>query len=261
MSEKSDPRMSQPYYENWPPEKIIPPSVAAAPSSYVQYLSFPESSPVHLVPPLTPHMTLGLQAKPQSTRGHERRMEMSPGPHDTSLDDTTRFGSRPGSSHSAPMLDVSIDHHYEFDTRTPTDEDMNLAGIKDGILPRQWNRPYLGGYDAHGQGELGAAARLARSEKRVFSDSEIYSPVFPRGRPAGMEEGVDVSARVRAMKQEFRVYKEELEAKEKEDKTRFGDEDIDEVLRKKSSSSSSPSMMGGVDAAAAAAAMKLESLI
>ena len=51
------------------------------------------------------------------------------------------------------------------------------------------------------------AARLARSEKRVFSDSEIYSPVFPRGRPPGEPEGrkgaaapADVSARVRAMK-------------------------------------------------------------
>ena len=55
--------------------------------------------------------------------------------------------------------------------------------------------------------ELSAAARLARSEKRVFSDSEIYSPVFPRGRPPGeLEKGAggaapaDVSARVRAMK-------------------------------------------------------------
>ena len=32
-------------------------------------------------------------------------------------------GSRPGSSHSAPMLDLSIDRHYEFDAaRTPTDD-------------------------------------------------------------------------------------------------------------------------------------------
>ena len=32
-------------------------------------------------------------------------------------------GSRPGSAHSAPMLDLSIDRHYEFDAaRTPTDD-------------------------------------------------------------------------------------------------------------------------------------------
>ena len=29
--------------------------------------------------------------------------------------------SRPGSAHSAPLLDLSIDRHYEFDSaRTPT---------------------------------------------------------------------------------------------------------------------------------------------
>ena len=60
-------------------------------------------------------------------------------------------GSRPGSSHSAPGAhDVSIDHHYEFDTRTPTDDLLltpaDLAASVKAALPRQWNRPYLG-YD------------------------------------------------------------------------------------------------------------------
>merc|ERR1719361_2089266 len=91
--------------------------------------------------------------------------------------------SRPGSSHSAPMLDLSIDRHYEFDAaRTPTDD---LGHISDSPvaaqLPRNWNRPYLG-YNPRVDRELGSAAELARSDQRVFSDSEIYSPVFPRGR-------------------------------------------------------------------------------
>ena len=38
-------------------------------------------------------------------------------------------GSRPGSSHSAPMLDLSIDRHYEFDAaRTPTDDLGHISG-------------------------------------------------------------------------------------------------------------------------------------
>ncbi len=53
--------------------------------------------------------------------------------------------------------------------------------------------------------ELGRAAQLAKGE-RVFSDSEIYSPVFPRGKPeqvAAAEE--EVLERVKAMKREFKV--------------------------------------------------------
>ena len=39
-------------------------------------------------------------------------------------------GSRPGSSHSAPMLDLSIDRHYEFDAaRTPTDDLGHVSGM------------------------------------------------------------------------------------------------------------------------------------
>ena len=50
-------------------------------------------------------------------------MQLPPGMlHETTMfDHGTRplsgLGSRPGSSHSAPLHDVSIDHHYEFDTR------------------------------------------------------------------------------------------------------------------------------------------------
>ena len=65
--------------------------------------------------------------------------------------------------------------------------------------------------------ELGSAAELARSEQRVFSDSEIYSPVFPRGRPlptGGFGDPASaaaeaVSARVEAMRKEFAEYQRE----------------------------------------------------
>ena len=82
-------------------------------------------------------------------------------------------------------------------------------------LPRNWNRPYLG-YNPRVDRELGSAAELARSE-RVFSDSEIYSPVFPRGRPSPTKGNADsgsaaaeaVSARVEAMRKEFAEYQRE----------------------------------------------------
>ena len=82
-------------------------------------------------------------------------------------------------------------------------------------LPRNWNRPYLG-YNPRVDRELGSAAELARSE-RVFSDSEIYSPVFPRGRPSPTKGNTDsgsaaaeaVSARVEAMRKEFAEYQRE----------------------------------------------------
>merc|ERR1719361_1789102 len=126
--------------------------------------------------------------------------------------------SRPGSSHSAPMLDLSIDRHYEFDAaRTPTDD---LGHISDSPvaaqLPRNWNRPYLG-YNPRVDRELGSAAELARRDQRVFSDSEISSPVFPRGRPSPAKGSGDsgsaaaeaVSARVEAMRKEFAEYQRE----------------------------------------------------
>ena len=170
-----------------------------------------------IVPPLTPHQTLGLPAKPQ-TAGQRRLSQQHSQATPTDLGGTgtptdldtppSRLGSRPGSAHSAPMLDVSIDRHYEFDTRTPTGE-LDLKGIGEA-LPRQWNRPYLGYNPRLREREMGRAAQLARTE-RVFSDSEIYSPVFPRGRPPAEDPPAEeeVSARVRAMKKEFKEYREQ----------------------------------------------------
>merc|ERR1711953_1129152 len=128
-------------------------------------------------------------------------------------------GSRPGSAHSAPLLDLSIDRHYEFDSvRTPTD-DIGLHHHQEGnqpllLLPQKWNRPYLGYNPRRDRAELGAAAAAANRD-RVFSDSEIYSPVFPRGKPDGMQR-VDISARVQAMKAEFAEYRlQQLESQTK----------------------------------------------
>lgn len=195
-----------PFYENWPPPKQYPPQVR--PRMMYQYVPPPEAASGQLIPPLTPHQSLGQAARPQHPT---RSQNDSPGVADTSLDTppSNIQGSRPGSAHSAPMLDLSIDRHYEFDSaRTPTD-DIGLHHQHGNqpllLLPQNWNRPYLG-YNPRRDRELGAAA-AAGNRERVFSDSEIYSPVFPRGRP---EPRVDITARVLAMKKEFEEYKQHL---------------------------------------------------
>eukprot|EP00095_Tigriopus_kingsejongensis_P006307 snap_masked-scaffold61_size441589-processed-gene-2.1 protein:Tk06307 transcript:snap_masked-scaffold61_size441589-processed-gene-2.1-mRNA-1 annotation:"protein turtle isoform x8" len=211
----------QPFYENWPPPKgspVYPPPVRPKVHTYYGYqyvtglpsgtlsIAPPGVTEVHL-PPLTPHQTLGLAAKPQASLGVDRRLEPllgKPSDLNTSMDmPPARLESRPGSSHSAPLLDVSFDRHYEFDARTPT-EDLHYQNIREA-LPQHWNRPYLGYNPRAREGVLGTAASLAQSE-RVFSDSEIYSPVFPRGRPEPRE---DVHERVQAMKKEFQEYRQQ----------------------------------------------------
>lgn len=125
---------------------------------------------------------------------------------DTKVDSNTSSPSRQGSGsvQSAPVHDVSIDLHYEFDTRSPID-DLNLHNISEA-LPKQWNRPYLGYNPRQREGNIGEVAQLAKSE-RVFSDSEIYSPVFPRGKP-NLPAKEDIIARVKEMKREFEEYRE-----------------------------------------------------
>ena len=213
-----------PFYENWPPPKQCPPPVRPRhPNIHMmyQYVPPPEAASIQLIPPLTPHQSLGQVAKPQhparpSSSYSDQKMSDSPGAADTSLDTPPSHAggygqnSRPGSAHSAPLLDLSIDRHYEFDSaRTPTD-DIGLHNHEANqpllLLPQKWNRPYLG-YNPRRDRELGAAASAANRE-RVFSDSEIYSPVFPRGRP---EPRVDITARVLAMKKEFAEYKQQLQ--------------------------------------------------
>ena len=151
-----------PFYENWPPPKQFPPPVRPRLSLQQQqhaYLGYqfvppPEAASAQLIPPLTPHQSQGQVARPQqhpavalsalgmpgshhylhgrppsSSADRTDRKNDSPGVADTSLDTPPSHagggaqGSRPGSAHSAPLLDLSIDRHYEFDAaRTPTDD-------------------------------------------------------------------------------------------------------------------------------------------
>ena len=97
-----------PTYENWPlpPRPTTHPNI---PSGRVYQFGPPPI--LEPLPPLLPH-----RVHPQ----------MDFGDLDTSLDTppgAAAFAtvSRPGSAHSAPLLDLSIDRHYEFDSaRTPT---------------------------------------------------------------------------------------------------------------------------------------------
>ena len=146
-----------PFYENWPPPKQFPPPVRPRLSLQQQqhaYLGYqfvppPEAASAQLIPPLTPHQSQGQVARPQhpaamsalgapgfhpfgrpsSSADRAGPKNDSPGVADTSLDTPPSHagggaqGSRPGSAHSAPLLDLSIDRHYEFDAaRTPTDD-------------------------------------------------------------------------------------------------------------------------------------------
>ena len=199
------PDNNSPFYENWPfPQR--PPIQSGIPSGRVYHFGPPQNI-LEPLPPLLPH------------RGqHDFFQDL-----DTSLDTppgavggaASTGVSRPGSAHSAPLLDLSIDRHYEFDAaRTPTDElTLHHAAVPAvPMLPRSWNRPYLGYNPRTRDRELGPVAELA-SKERVFSDSEIYSPCFPRGRPG---PPVDINARVRAMKAEFAEYRtQQLQQKEK----------------------------------------------
>lgn len=223
-----------PFYENWPPPKQFPPQVRPRMLLNYQFVPPPDAVSAQLLPPLTPHQSLGQVAKPQARPSSATEQRNSPGAADTSLDTPpsnvglAHGGSRPGSAHSAPLLDLSIDRHYEFDAaRTPTDDiGLHPEGNQPLLLlPQNWNRPYLG-YNPRRDRELGAAAAAANRE-RVFSDSEIYSPVFPRGRP---EPRVDITARVLAMKKEFAEYK--LQLKEQQRKPDSSAQDPD--LKKKS---------------------------
>ena len=179
---------NSPFYENWPL-----PQRPTIPSGRVYHFGPPPI--LEPLPPLLPHR---IQLHPEY-QDHDTSLDTPPG----AVGGTSTGVSRPGSAHSAPLLDLSIDRHYEFDSaRTPTD-DLTLNHASVAMLPRTWNRPYLGYNPRTRDRELGPVADLA-SKERVFSDSEIYSPCFPRGRPG---PAVDISARVRAMKAEFAEYR------------------------------------------------------
>ena len=191
-----------PYYENWPPRPYkysLPPTVAAKPTPplYDTYRIESSSSPLESgVPPLVTHtgkyiarMTRVTGSSPDSS------METPP----------SRGASRPNSSQSAP-LDRSVDRHYEWDSG-PID-DSTLAP-----LPPEWaTRRRSPAYNPRRDRDIGPMVQANRD--RVFSDSEIYSNVFPR---RGLQ--IDVEARVRAMKKEFKEYRETMNKSPKDSPT------------------------------------------
>ena len=162
-------------YENWPPRPQ-------------QYLAVP----THLaltsgVPPFIIH--------PATSRARSRTAVSSP---DTSIDSPASRSSRPNSSQSAP-LDRSVDRHYEWDRATVDDSSLPS-------LPPEWGVRRSPAYNPRRDRDLGHLVTQSTRE-RVFSDSEIYSNVFPRRR---LQQ--DVEARVRAMKKEFKEFRKSQNA-------------------------------------------------
>ena len=203
------PDNNSPFYENWPlPQRPLQgQQLPGIPTGRVYHFG-PPPSVLEPLPPLLPHR-VQLQHDFQDL---DTSLDTPPG----AVGGAVSAGvSRPGSAHSAPILDLSIDRHYEFDAaRTPTDELTLHHAAVPGVpmLPRSWNRPYLGYNPRTRDRELGPVADLA-SKERVFSDSEIYSPCFPRGRPG---PPIDVNARVQAMKAEFAEYRsQQLQEKQR----------------------------------------------
>lgn len=176
-------------YENWPPRPHQYPAPKPRPPTYAAYHHQITTG----VPPLTTHLT-------RSRRG----LGSSP---DTSLETPPSRSSRPNSSQSAP-LDRSVDRHYEWDKATVDDSSLPT-------LPPEWGVARRSpAYNPRRDRDIGQLATNNRD--RVFSDSEIYSNVFPRRR---LQQ--DVEARVRAMKKEFKEYRKTRNISPNEDSDRL----------------------------------------
>merc|ERR1712223_284083 len=62
-----------PFYENWPPPKQFPPQVRPRMVTLgYQFVPPPEAASAQLLPPLTPHQSLGQIAKPQHPHRHRQ---------------------------------------------------------------------------------------------------------------------------------------------------------------------------------------------
>lgn len=171
-------------YENWPPRphQYAPP-IRPKQAQFIAYsINQPSPTITSGVPPFTTH---------QSGRYPSRTSRIGSSP-DTSLESPTSRSSRPNSSQSAP-LDRSVDRHYEWDKATV--DDTSLPS-----LPPEWGVRRSPAYNPRRDRDIGHMAQSNR--ERVFSDSEIYSNVFPRRRLT-----MDVEARVRAMKKEFKEFR------------------------------------------------------
>ena len=194
-----DSDLAAPFYENWPPRayQFSPASVIRLkPPLYPTYLIEGVTPPPldSGVPPFTPHGGGRYFAKAGRVIGS------SP---DTSTETPpSRAASRPNSSQSAP-LDRSVDRHYEWD-HVAADDSTTASLAK---LPLEWtirrasrSSPH---YNPRRDRDIGTM--VSNNRDRVFSDSEIYSNVFPR---RGLQ--IDVEARVRAMKKEFNEYRKTM---------------------------------------------------
>jgi hypothetical protein len=99
-----------------------------------------------------------------------------------------------------------VDRHYEWDTDTPPATEMGHLAA----LPPEWaavaeRRRRSPAYNPRRDRDIGPMAQMANRD-RVFSDSEIYSNVFPRR--GAQRLALDVEARVRAMKREFQEFRQ-----------------------------------------------------
>jgi len=220
-----------PTYENWPPRPYFQAYSGSSPqtaadlsnigkiadvspvtaSQYVGY-HFLEQPPqlTSGVPPLTVH-----QYQPAG-RYHARVIRAGSagaGSSNSSLETPSptsggRPQSRPNSSQSAP-LDRSVDRHYEWDTATPPATFTEKGQQHLAALPPEWaavveRRRRSPAYNPRRDRDIGPMVQMANRD-RVFSDSEIYSNVFPR---RGARLALDVEARVRAMKREFQEFRQ-----------------------------------------------------
>jgi hypothetical protein len=224
-----------PTYENWPPRPYFqaynsgssPPSVGPPMANFSKMADI---SPVadhqynvgyHLlvdqpalssgVPPLTAH-----HYQPAAGGRYHARViragSAGGGSANSSLETPSptsggRPQSRPNSSQSAP-LDRSVDRHYEWDTATPPATSavghQHLAALPPAwaaVVERRRRSP---AYNPRRDRDIGPMVQMANRD-RVFSDSEIYSNVFPR---RGARLALDVEARVRAMKREFQEFRQ-----------------------------------------------------
>ena len=179
--------VSQVLYENWPPR----------PAHYTPLSPVSQYYTAHSVPqPPVPGLTSGVPPFTAHSGRGSRAGLSSPTDPDTSAESpaSPRGSSRPNSSQSAP-LDRSVDRHYEWDKPATAQDDSSLPS-----LPPEWARRSPA-YNPRRDRDIGTLVTASQRE-RVFSDSEIYSNVFPRRRLQ-----LDVEARVRAMKKEFNEFR------------------------------------------------------
>lgn len=169
-------------YENWPPR----PQQYTVTTNQAYNVSQPPPPLTSGVPPFMIH---------SGSRVRSRTGVSSP---DTSIDSPVSRSSRPNSSQSAP-LDRSVDRHYEWDRATVDDSSLPS-------LPPEWGIRRSPAYNPRRDRDIGHMVPQSTRE-RVFSDSEIYSNVFPRRRLQ-----LDVEARVRAMKKEFQEFRKSQNA-------------------------------------------------